>query len=585
MEQLAKSYYDSREYEKALELFSQLYEKNPQHYYYTYTLYCLVELKEYKEALKLIKKQSNIYKSNYRYTIDEAYLYKMMGNEKKSSRLLNEIIAQLPTETANIERIAKEMQSKGFNDQALEVYVKASQLSGNSQKYNFEISNIYRYNGDYENMYNSLLDYLSANPSDMQRVKNQLQGLLRMDVDNNLSSILKNKLLEKTQSNPDNLVFSQMLVWYAMQAEDFPLAFRQARAIDMRFADNETTVLEVAQVSLANKDYATAVKAFEYVKDKKEKTPFYLQSYTGYFLAYVLQAEANPDTKIEVYKEIQKTGNTALEGLGMNAQTVSIALNLAHISAFRLGEYQEAMQLLETALSIVNINSQDKAELKLELANIQLAINKVWDASLLYAQIESDMKNEPIGHEAKFRNAKLFYYVGEYGWAKTRLDILKSATSKLIANDAIELSLFINNINQEDTSGFTLREFGKADLYEYQQYYDSALMWLDSIDNQVIGNNARQFVIYKKAEILTQIHEYTAADSLYAYLVARYPESIKADNAIFKQAELQRLQFNNSQKAMELYLFLMTNYPESIYSNEARVNYRKLRETMPDVAN
>jgi len=585
MEQLAKSYYESQEFQKALELYSQLYEKNPQHYYYIYNLYCLVELQEYKEALKLIKKQSNVSQSNYRYFIDEAWVNKMMGNEKKSSRILNEIISQLPPENNQIIQIANALQSKGFYDEAIEVYVKARQISGNNNSYNFEIANIYRYNGDYDKMFEALLDYLSANPADMQRVKNQLQGLLRVDVDNNLSGILKTKLLEKTQSEPNNLVFSEMLVWYAMQAEDFSLAFRQARSIDMRFNDHEAIVLEVAQVALSNKDYATAVKAVEYVKDKKEKTPFYLQSYTGYYLSNVLQAESNPDTEFEVYKELQKTGNKALDELGLNTQTITIALNLAHITAFRLGEYQEAIQVLESTLSIININTQDKAELKLELANILLATNKVWDASLLYAQIESDMKDEPIGHEAKFRNAKLFYFVGEYEWAKTRLDILKSATSKLIANDAIELSLFINNINDEDTTGLTLSEFGKADLLEYQLQYDSALVWLDSIEKQVIGNSTRQFVIYKKAEIFTQIHEYQKADSLYSYLVSRFPESIKADNAVYKQAELQRLQFNNTQKAMELYLFLMTNYPESIYSNEARLNYRALRETLPEVSN
>ncbi|HEY9113125.1 MAG TPA: tetratricopeptide repeat protein [Bacteroidales bacterium] len=584
-EELAKSYYQNQEYQKAAELFSQLYDKYPQQYYYMYYLNCLVEMKDYKEAEKLIKNQSNISNSNFRYIIDDAWLNKIMGNDRKSSKLLNQIIEQLPVENSLVVQIANALQARGFYEEALEVYVKARQLPGNNNSYNFEIANIYRFNGDYNSMYDALLDYLAANPSDMQRIKNQLQGLLRLDVDNNLGDILKTKLLEKTQANPDNLVFSEMLVWYAMQNEDFSLAFRQARSIDMRYNDHEITVMEVAEVALSNKDYATAVKAFEYVKNKKEQTPFYLQSYTGYYLAYVLQAEADPGTSIEVYKDLQKTGNHALDELGLNTQTLPIALNLAHITAFRLGEYQQAIQLLETTLAIVNISAENKAELKLELANILLATDKVWDASLLYSQIEGEMKNEPIGHEAKFRNAKLFYYVGEYSWAKTRLDILKSATSKLIANDAIELSLFINDIIQEDTTGFTLSEFGKADLLQYQLQYDSSLAWLNLIEQQVIGDNARQFVIYKKAEIYTQLQNYQVADSLYAYMVARFPESIKADNATFKQAELQRLQFKNNQKAMELYLFLMTNYPESIYSNEARVQYRALREDNLDVPN
>lgn len=585
MEQLARTYYQNQEYEKALELYAQLYEKNPQQYYYTYCLNCLVQLQDFKGAEKLIKQQSKNSSANYRYIIDEAWVDKLQGNDKKASKLLNEIIEQLPPDNNLVIQIANTMQSRGFYDEALQVYIKARQVPGNTYGYNFEIANIYQFNGDYNNMYDALLDYLSANPTDMQRIKNQLQSLLRLDVDNNLSDILKTKLLEKTQANPDNIIFSEMLVWHAMQTKDFSMAFRQARAIDMRYNGHENEVMEVAEVALSNKDYTTAIKAFEYVKNKKEKTAYYLQSYTGFYLASVLQAEADPGTKPEVYKELQKTGTKALDELGLNTQTMPIALNLAHISAFKLGEYEQAAHLLETTLAIVNINSQDRSKLKLELANILLATNKVWDASLLYSQIESDMKDEPIGHEAKFRNATLFYYVGEYEWAKTRLDILKSATSKLIANDAIELSLFINDINEEDTTGFTIKEFGKADLFEYQLQYDSALVWLDLIEQQVIGSNARQYVIYKKAEIYTQLHNYKESDSLYAYLVVRFPESIKADNATFKQAELQRLQFKNNEKAMELYLFLMANYPESIYSNEARIQYRALREDNLDVPN
>ena len=585
MEQLAKSYYQNQEFEKALELYEQLYEKFPQQYYYNFYLNCLVELKNYKEAEKLVKQQSRISSLNYRYIIDEAWINKLEGNDKKASKLLDEIIDQLPIENNQVVQTANALQSRGFYDEALQVYIKARQIPGNNYAYNFEIANIYQFNGDYNKVYDALLEYLSANPADMQRIKNQLQILLRLDVDNNLSDILKKKLLEKTQSSPDNLVFSEMLVWHAMQSKDFALAFRQARAIDMRYSDNEKTVMEVAEIALSNKDYATAVKAFEYIKDKKERSTYFLQSYTGFYLAYVLQAEADPGTEIKVYKELQVYGNNALDELGLNTQTVPIALNLADITAFRLGEYSQAVELLENTLTIVNLSAKDKAELKLELANILLATNKVWDASLLYSQIESDMKDEPIGHEAKFRNARLFYFVGEYGWAKTRLDILKSATSKLISNDAIELSLFINNINEEDTTGYTLAEFGKADMLAYQHQYDSALVWLNLIEQQVIGSTTRQFVIYKKAEIYTQNQLYFEADSLYNYLVSRFPESIKADNAIFKQAELQRLQFKNTQKAMELYLLLMTNYPESIFTNEARVHYRDLREIDLDISN
>ena len=66
------------------------------------------------------------------------------------------------------------------------------------------------------------------------------------------------------------------------------------------------------------------------------------------------------------------------------------------------------------------------------------------------------------------------------------------------------------------------------------------------------------------------------ADSVYNMLVTYYPESIKADNALFERAEIQRVRLSNNEEARKLYMILMTDYPESIYSGKARKQYRML---------
>ena len=295
-------------------------------------------------------------------------------------------------------------------------------------------------------------------------------------------------------------------------------------------------------------------------------------------MSIVKEAEENQETSVKQYKSIEKTGIKALEELGLNTETIKIAGYLAHIKAFKLEKYDESITLLEQAIETPSISPVSKSWLKLELADILLYKNKVWDATLLYSQIEADMKNEPIGHEAKFRNAQLYYFIGEYTWAKTKLDILKSATSKLIANDALELSLFIKNMLEEDTLGFTLGLFSKSDLYAYQGNYDSAYIWLTKIENKSTGLYSYEYMIYKKAGLMEDIRNYSKADSLYNYLAKYYPESIKADNAIYKRAELNRLHLQNPNIALELYMTLMKDYPESIYAGESRKKYRELRK-------
>ena len=577
-EQLAVKYYTQKEYEKSAILFDELYSKSPRQYYYNYLLNCYVYLKDYKEAEKLIKKHKRTKPNNFRLDVDQAYIAGLMENERKERKIIEDLTENLPANKSLIIQIASALQSKGYFEDALVVYEKARKMRENNYSFNIELATAYQYTGEYEKMFDIYLDHAHTYPTEVQMVKNKLQMIIRRDIDDNLSGILKKKMLEKAQANPDDMLYAELLLWHSMQTKDFDMAYRQARAINMRFDDQEEIMLQVADVAMSNKKYDIAEQAYGYIKEKLPESPFFMNAYSGYFTALVEQAQDNAETDLKSYKNIEKTGTKALEELGLNPVTYEISGRLAHIKAFKLNKYDEAIALLDAAIEIPSLRPVQQAWLKMELADILLFQNKVWDATLLYSQIEAAMKNEPIGHEAKYRNARLYYYVGEYTWAKTKLDILKSATSKLIANDALELSLFIKNMLEEDTLGIALNFFSKADLFAYQGNYDSAFYWLSKIENQFAGSDSYQFMIYKKAGYLQEVKKYAEADSIYNYLATYYPKSVKADNALFERALINQRYLDQPKTAMHLYMTLMKDYPESIYAGESRKKYRGLRE-------
>ena len=577
-EALAINYYREKDYQKASELFQQLYTNKQSNYYYTYYFNCLIAIKDYKQAERIVKKQKKLNPGNYRYLIDEAYVADLSGNKRKKDKILKKILNNLPSQRNQIIQITSSLQSKGYANIAIEVLKKAKLTSNENYSYNFEIADAYLYSGDYNKMFDTYINLLKQKSVNIQRIKNKLQYVMRIDVNDNLSVILKNKLLYSSQQNPDNLQLAEMLLWYSLQTKDFSMAFRQARAIDRTFGNRDKDMLELADIAFSNYDYKISAEAYKYVKDKKTATPYFANSYVGYFLSIIKQAEKNPTTNQKEYEDLEKIGIKAINILGINNITSVIIINLANITAFKLSKNNEAIEMLEKALANPTIDSKNEAYLKLKLADILVANGNIWDATLLYSQVESDMKNEPIGHEAKFKNAKVFYYVGEFDWASTRLDVLKSATSKLISNDAIELSIFINNMREEDTIGFVLRKFARADLYTYQGKYDSAMIFLDKIENEPAGIYSIEYALYNKARLYFMMNEFQKADSVYNILIKHYPESIKADNALFERAEIQRIRLNNNEEAKKLYMILMTDYPESIYSGKARKQYRILVE-------
>jgi len=575
-EQLAIKFYRDKDYEKASELFQQLYKNKPSNQYYHYYFNSLIAIKNYKQAERLVKQHKKIHLNNYRYKIDEAYVVELSGNKKKSDKILNKILNDLPTDRNHVIQITSSLQSKGYSNFAIKVFQKAKLTQGNDYSYNFEIANAYLYSGDYEKMFDSYLKQLEQHPEDIQRIKSKLQYVMRIDVNSNLSDILKKKLLENSQKHPDNIQLAEMLLWYSLQTKDFSMAFRQAKAIDRRFGNRDQDMIELADIAYSNYDYNASAMAYEYVKDKKDNSNFIEESYVGYFLSVEKQIDENPNPSIKEYEDLEKLGNTAINKLGTTNTTSNIVTSLAYIMAFKLNKPYESINILEEAISNPIINSINKAYLKLVLADILVSIGNIWDATLLYSQVEADMKNEPIGHEAKLKNAKVFYYAGEFDWANTQLDVLKSSTSKLISNDAIELSFFIENMREEDTIGFVLRKFAKADLYIYQRKYDSALIFLNKIEDNPSGITSIEYALYKIATVYTKLYNFAKADSVYNILISNYPESIKTDNSLYERAEIQRIQFNNNEEALKLYMILMSDYPESIYAGKARKKYRAL---------
>jgi tetratricopeptide (TPR) repeat protein len=584
-EKLAKSYYQSGQYEKAAELYKELIkEKKRYSIYYYYYFKSLVKLKKYDEAEKLCKKLLKENPKNVKYKVDLAYIYKLKGEDKKSEKIINKILTNLPDNKNMVITTASNFIIKGFYDQALAVYKIAKEKNLGNYDYLMELSIAYRYVGDYDKMMDVLLEYLDNNPSVIDRVEINIQSIIAKDVDNELTTLIRNKILAKAQKDPSNPAYAELLMWYSLQTKDFELALRQAKSIERRFADQEVKLLDVYDVAFSNGKYEIAAEACKYLIDKKKKDNlYYPEAYEGYFKArYKLNIENNVNDK-KKWEELVSIGEKALEELGYN-NTTEIIKDLAQIKAFKLGQINEALSLLNKGLNHI-VFIKDKCILKMEKADILAYSGKFWDASLLYAQIEDEMKNEPLGHEAKFRNARLFYFKGEFTWAKTRLDVLKGSTSKLIANDALELSLFIKEMLEVDTLGFALRLFAAADQNIYQQKYDTALIYLSKIEKQYALPLYRENVLYKKANIYEKLNEYKTADSLYTKLYSYYPESVKADNAIFKSAEINRLYFNNTEKAKELYLQLMKEYPESIYATEARKLYRQFSKEQNTTGN
>jgi len=576
-QQLAMQFFQARDYEKAVQLYEILYKEQPSSYYYTYYLHCLIELKEYKKAEKVIKDQRKSDPRQTKYLVDLGYLNFREGDTEKARKYYEEALEELQPDQQQVFDLANAFILKGENTYAIEVYLKGRELLKGAYPFSFELSNVYQRTGNFAGMFEEYLNLLEMNTSYLGTVQDRLQNILADDPENAKNEQFRVALLTRVQRNPDNPAYSELLWWYSIQQKDFELALMQSKALDRRRQEQGERILQLAQLAVANEQYEVALDAYTYLTAKGEDYPYHDISIAERVNTKFLQVISRASPSRKDLTGLEDEFYQVLERVGENHTTVGLMQNLAHLEAFYLSDPDKAQELLNRAIILKDIGPKEKAFCKLELGDILLFVDDVWEATLLYQQVYQDFKYDLLGQTAKFKNTKLSFYIGEFTWAKAQADILKAATEKLIANDALALSILIGENYDPDSSTVGLFMYAKADLLSFRNRDQEALMLLDSIPLLFGYHPLQDDVLMKKAGIFMKLHEFPVADSLLNIVSSDFPDEVTADRALLIRAGLREKEMNDPKTAMELYARLLDRYPSSIYVIDARKRYRLLR--------
>jgi tetratricopeptide (TPR) repeat protein len=575
-EQLALQFYQNKEFDKALDYYEKLYnKKSPQVYYQAY-LNCLLETKDFKKAEKIAKKQIKQNPEQVNFIVDLGNVYFRADDIEKAKTTWETAVKAIKYDD-QVFAVANAFQTIRQYNFTIATYFKGRKISQNNYPYSFELADVYNLLGDRIAMINEYLDILETQDSYIQSVQNALQTSFANDADQKQNELLKTELLRRISKNPDKTIFSELLIWMQIQQKDWEGAFIQAKALDKRKKEDGNRVMALGQLFAQNDAYDVAIKAYNYVIEKGNEVYYYTNARIELLNVYYQKVVTKGNYTSADLIVLEKNYMTTISELGKSVNTILLLKNLAHLQAFYMNKTDAAKILLEEAIEIPQLSPTTQAECKLELADVLLMTGDIWEASLRYSQVEKAFKYDAIGQEAKFRVAKISYYTGDFGWAQTQLDVLKGATSKLISNDAMNLSLLISDALAIDTNEAPLLLFANADLLNFRNLDDKAIALLDSLNKTYPNHELADEIIYKKAQIALKHLQYNEAAAFYQELLKNYGEDILGDDAMFKLAELNENQFKNIEKAKELYQQLMEKYPDSLYVVEARKRFRRLR--------
>ncbi|RLD41515.1 MAG: hypothetical protein DRI86_13205 [Bacteroidetes bacterium] len=574
-EKLALQFYQNKDYDKAAELYKKVYQKKPTSIYYNYYLNCLFELKDYDEAKKFVHSVAKKNSESTKYKVEEAFVLQKSGKVDKANKVYEKIIKKSNKTRDVVTELSDAFMVRGMNNYALKTMLRAKN-SIKDPPLNMEIADLYFKMGDYNSMINEYLEYALIDDKYIAEVKSKLQIIITDPSQDEISEALKTELLKGTQKHPNETLYSEFLYWYSIQKKEFQIALIQAKALDLQFNEQGERVFNLGNILLSNKEYSLAIETFEYIvafgSDNRYSSTSELKLLNARFMRITADGKYTEDELLELEKSYQ----AKLVQYGQNATTAQMMMNLAYLQAFYLNKIDDAKELLSPIQNMRNVQATLKAKAKIQLADMMLFSGEKWGASQIYKQVEKAHKNEPIGYEAKFKAAKFYYYVGEMEWAKVQLKVLSGATSKLIANDAIELYLLITENISPDSSYDALSIYSKADLLAYQHKYNEAISTLDTLINIFPHYEIIDDAWYKKAKIAMEMKKYTLADSLFDKTFEYNPYGTVADNALIERARLNDNILNNKAKAKEIYKKIIMDYYGSLFIVEARKRYRQM---------
>jgi tetratricopeptide (TPR) repeat protein len=579
--ELAEEYYSRQEYEKATELYDKLSNSNRNlPLIYKNYLKALFELKNFKEAEKLIKKINKQEPENPVYAIDYGYWWELQGKMDKAIKEYETVIDTYKKVNTTVIKATEHFLRIQQTDFALKMLLAGRKSDKNQAAFAIEIAQVYTLIGQTDKMIEEYLLYAIQSRSNSEQIKGLLQDRLTKAEE---FEKLEQVLLTQLQKDSKEVTYNELLLWLYLQQKRFYRAFIQAKALDKRYRLEGSELFDIGLISMRNGDYKSAQTIFEYIIETYKGGEYYSQARSQYIKAKEEVIKSTYPLDLEGIRSLIVDYQNLIDEVGKNYRTFDDIRSMAQLYAFYLDEKDKAIQILEEAIQLGAGRNDFIAECKTDLGDIYLLKNEPWEATLLYSQVEKLKPEHPLGYEAKLRNAKLSYYKGEFELAQEHLDILKEATTREIANNAMELSLLIRDNLVFDTTGTALREFSQIELILFQHKDDEALKGLKNMLGDYPKHSIRDEVLWRKANLLLKMSKPEEALVDLEMIMNEYSEDIWGDDALFLMGKIYEEDLKNKDKAEEVYKNHLFKYPGSIYTAEVRKRFRILRGDFVDL--
>jgi tetratricopeptide (TPR) repeat protein len=569
---IARTAMDAHNYEQAIKIYKPIFDTAPNLVYSEY-LDALIGKKDFKTAERVVSKQAESRLVTPITFIDLGHVYDAAGKDKKAAEQYQKAIQFVNGDDMLTQQMVKRFSAVGRDIYAIQTLERARQILGNTPIYNGQLAKLYAKTGDMDKVVTTLLDGSAGLYNNPDATKTTMLEVL--GTDQNKMQLVQKALIKRINAQPENNYYIDLLTWLYTQKNDWDGALLQIEAMDLRNKESGQRLIDFARMALHEKQYDIAIKAYGEVMDKGADHPAYNIAASGKLNAEFVQLQNNPAYTVQQVKALEVEYDTFLSRTP-TYYTQPTAREYATLAGQYDNNPRAGVAILKTIINDPNTPREFAGSCKLQMGDYYVLIGTVWEASLLYSQVDKDFKNDALGEEARFRNAKLSYYRGDFPYAQEQLSVLKASTSELIANDALYLSVLITENTAKDSINLPFERFAYADLLLFQNRDKEAEALLDSIANAYPKHPLNDDILMLRAKIADKHRDYPRELDYLRTIYEKYGKDVLGDDAVYKTALIYDTNLHKPEEARSFYEKLIIDYPGSTFVQTARARLAQL---------
>lgn len=530
--------------------------------------------KNYKYALKISKQIEKQYTDEIIYKAQSVYNYILLNDSVKAYKLLDKLINQFLEDDYKQQQGIQYFSEQNQVQLAITYIQKIRKRKSNNFIHSEQLAGLYKKNNNLPEHISELVNLLINQPTN--DILNTIKAVFQENINNESEyNDLEKALIRKSIALPDAMIINELLYWVYLQKKDYSEAYIQAVAIDKKNGGTIEMLMELLTITADDKPIIASELYQQFNTINKDRIKLYPDLILkGIEIKQKVLNTTYPQDKVLIesllddYQVFTKTYP--------QYQFVENTIGYALVYAKNKHDYTKAESILKDLLKRP-LNNEQQAKTKMALADVYICTGVLWEASLLYSQAEKLVKDSPLAYEAKLKNARIFYFKGEFLLAQTQLNILKLATTREISNDAIQQAVFILEQLDQDSVSPALKAFAEIEKNIFCNELSTADTLLVSLlNNNKISLLMPEYAILTQADLWFKMNKIDKVIANYQLIISNYSQSILADDAVYKLAVLYQKQ-NDLKNALKYYEMLINIYPSSIYITQARVDYRKLR--------